>query len=118
MRISKENKILAISLMIYSASVLSCSNNNEVPIPETQISYSMDMQPYFDAKCIGCHGSRNPNLETPDSYDNIINGGFVNTANPPNSSLYTVLDGFMGTDVTDDEKAMTLKWIEQGAKNN
>jgi len=72
MRLSKENKILAISLMIYSASVSSCSNNNEVPVPETQISYSMDMQPYFDAKCIGCHGSRDPNLETPDSYDNII----------------------------------------------
>jgi mono/diheme cytochrome c family protein len=84
----------------------------------TVISYSAQMQPFFDAKCVSCHGGNNPNLESPGSYDNIINGGHVNTTDPPNSSLYTVLFGFMGSSVTDGEKAMVLAWIEQGAMDN
>ena len=94
---------------------------NETDFPDdfpTLISYSAQMQPFFDAKCVSCHGGNSPNLESPGSYDNIINGGHVNTTDPPSSSLYTVLFDFMGSNVTDGEKAMVLAWIEQGAIDN
>ena len=88
------------------------------PDPDVEISYSNDMQPFFDAKCIGCHGGITPNLESPGSYDNIINGGYVDTNDPESSKLYEVLFGFMGAEVTQQQKDMTLLWIEQGAKDN
>jgi hypothetical protein len=51
--------------------------------------------------------------------------GRVSTTTPTRSSLYTVLsktgEEFMprgGTPFTDAQKAMVLKWIQQGAKNN
>lgn len=83
-----------------------------------EVSYSGDMQPFFDTKCVSCHGSNVPNLESPGSYDNIINGGYVNTTDPASSTLYTVLFGFMGNNVSDSEKDMVLRWIEQGALDN
>lgn len=89
------------------------------PIPEV-ISYSADMQPFFNTKCTSCHGNVAPNLEASMSYDNLINGGYIDLANPAGSLLYTKINvgGSMAPYTTSEEAAMTLKWIQQGALDN
>lgn len=102
----------------------SCTKDYVMPPPPLDptdtIYYSLDMQPFFDAKCINCHGGASPNLEHPGSYDNLIGGGYVDVANPANSSLYIAINvgGSMESYATPEERAMTLAWIEQGALNN
>jgi hypothetical protein len=90
--------------------------------PEGEISYSTDMQPFFDAKCTSCHnGTGAPlNLNADVSYDALISGGYINTTDPAGSSLYTKIDagGSMEAYASDNERGITLKWIEQGANNN
>jgi len=93
------------------------------PDPDIEISYSEDMQPYFDAKCTNCHdGTGIPlDLTSPDSYDNLINDpDYIDTDNPENSELYTkvIPGGSMAQYATPAERDMTLLWIEQGAKDN
>jgi mono/diheme cytochrome c family protein len=86
------------------------------------ISYANNMQPFFDAKCIGCHngGTIPLDLTTAVSYSEIINGGYVDTGNPANSILYTKIapGGSMESFSSPAETAMTLNWIQLGAQNN
>jgi hypothetical protein len=100
-----------------------CYYDQVLPVePEGEISYSMDMQPYFDSKCVTCHnGTGVPlNLTPSVSYDELMSGGYVNTTDPTSSLLYTKIapGGSMEQYSSSTETAMTLKWIEQGAKNN
>ncbi len=95
-------------------------------VPEEQgienVSYSNDMQPFFDAKCTNCHnGSGIPlNLTSPGSFDALINGNYIDTDNPANSELYTkIMPGeSMSEFASPTEREMTLVWIEEGANNN
>jgi len=89
------------------------------PVPDV-VSYSADMQPFFNSKCINCHGNTNPNLEAPGSYNTLISNGYIDLANPANSLLYTKINvgGSMSGFATSEEAAMTLKWIQQGALDN
>jgi hypothetical protein len=108
-------------ILLAVALTVSCEKEYYVPFPTPDVvSYTQDMQPFFNAKCTNCHGNAAPNLESPDSYDNLINGGYIDLANPANSTLYISIDvgGKMESYATPEERAMTLKWIEQGAKNN
>ena len=61
--------------------------------PTDQISYSADVQPIWDAKCVGCHGQglTPPDLRASVSYNSLIDGGYVNTATPSSSLIYTVM---------------------------
>jgi len=95
-------------------------------VPEEQgienVSYSNDMQPFFDAKCTNCHnGSGIPlNLTSPGSFDALNNGNYIDTDNPANSELYTkIMPGeSMSEFASPTEREMTLVWIEEGANNN
>ncbi len=92
-----------------------------IPEPEGEISYATDMQPFFDAKCASCHPDDSPpDLQSGTSYNSLLSGGYINTADPAGSLLYLKIapGGTMETYSTPTETAMTLKWIEQGAKNN
>lgn len=116
-------KTIALGLMFYLVFNTGCYYDKVLPPePEGTISYSQDMQPFFDAKCVTCHnGSGLPlNLEASVSYSELIFGGYVDTSDPKNSELYKEISpgGDMEQHATDTERAMTLKWIEQGAKNN
>jgi len=90
------------------------------PDPNTPVSFSADMQPFFDARCVSCHGSVAPNLAANVSYNNLIQGGFINLATPENSLLYTKINvgGTMEAYANSAERQMTLLWIKQGALNN
>ena len=99
----------------------SCEKEVYVPFPTPDvISYTQDIQPFFNAKCTNCHGNAAPNLESPDSYDNLINGGYIDLSNPANSALYISIDvgGSMESYATSEDRQLVLKWIEQGALNN
>ena len=93
----------------------------EVEIPVDPISYSLEIQPFFDAKCVSCHGgSIPPDLSASVSYNELISGNYIDTTNPENSSLYLSVDngGSMEIYATPEERAILLAWIEQGALNN
>ena len=90
------------------------------PDPNVPVSYSADIQPFFNARCVSCHGSVAPNLAASVSYNNLIQGGYINLATPENSLLYTKINvgGSMEGYANSTERQMTLLWIEQGALNN
>lgn len=91
------------------------------PVPELPdtVSYSLDIQPLWDSKCVSCHnGSRDPDLSPNVSYDALITGGYIDTGNPEESDLMKKLYGTHDSRATTSEKQLILLWIEEGAKNN
>ena len=120
------NRIIQGSLIIYLMFTTGCYYDAVVgpEAPET-VSYSVDVQPYFDAKCLGCHnGSGAPlNLDATVSYENLMTGGnppYVDITNPSASFLYVKIapGSSMEPYSSAKETAMVLKWIEDGAENN
>ena len=89
----------------------------KVDVP-TDVSYSADVQPIFDAKCVKCHkGSRNPDLRPENSYDVLINDGWVDTGSPESSTIYIKMAEGHQT-ATETESKTVLGWIMEGAENN
>ena len=92
--------------------------------PPKYVSFSGDLQPIFDRSCntSGCHdGAHSPNLKPEVSYNELLNGGFVNTTIPEQSTIYTVLQtGSMPPTgkLPPDEIKKVLDWIKLGAPNN
>ena len=92
--------------------------------PPNYVSFSGDLQPIFDRECTtsGCHdGSHSPNLTAEVSYNELVNGGFVNTVIPDQSTLYVELQsGSMPPTgkLPPDEIQKVLDWIKLGAPNN
>ena len=116
-------KTLAFGLMFYLVFNTGCYYDKVLPPePEGTISYSQDMQPFFDAKCVRCHngGGVPLNLEASVSYAELFFGDYLNIQDPAASELYVKISpgNSMEQYATDTERAMTLRWIEQGAKNN
>ncbi len=124
MKSNREIKALAVCLISCLIFTTGCYYDKVLPAeaPEGEISYTQDMQPFFDASCVSCHngGGVPLNLEASVSYAELIFGGYIDKANPKNSTLYEEINtgGDMEQYATDIERAMTLKWIEQGAQNN
>lgn len=91
--------------------------------PPQQVSFSNELKPLFNASCtnVGCHvsGGHHPYLTADVSYQQIVNGGFVNTSLPKESILYKQIYGDMGEhmpSLTDRQKV--YDWIRNGAPNN
>ena len=101
--------------------------DNSAPITTT-VSFSKDIQPILTDNCAksGCHnGSINPNLSSGLAYSSLINGNFVNTANPENSEVYLWLTGKRSATMPlgaannpSNINNLMLAWIKQGASNN
>ena len=95
----------------------------EIELPDT-VSFSLDIIPIFEEKCISCHyGIINPDLTADNAYESLINGGYVSqdtTILPAESSLiYKKLQSSGHNNrATETEKAKILEWIKQGSKNN
>jgi hypothetical protein len=91
----------------------------EIEPPEDSVSYSLDLQPIWDSKCVSCHnGQRDPDLRPEQSYDELITGGYINTNEPSESELMKKLYGSHDSRATEAEKQLILFWIDDGAKNN
>src|SRR6185295_19822279 len=67
--------------------------------PPKQVSFSSELKPLFAANCTdaGCHvsGSHKPYMTTDVSYEQIVNGGFVNVLLPKQSRIYQMINGEM-----------------------
>ena len=89
-----------------------------IELPDS-VSYSLDIQPIWDNKCVTCHdGGRDPDLKPENSYVSLISGGYVNIVEPEESKLMKKLYGSHDSRATETEKQLILLWIEEGAKNN
>jgi hypothetical protein len=93
--------------------------------PPKQVSFQTELAPIFNTNCAiaGCHvsGAHAPYLATAVSYTQIVNGGFVNLANPQQSKIYQMIKGDMAQYMQAPVKTNTQKvydWIRNGAPNN
>lgn len=91
--------------------------------PPQAVSFKNDLAPMFVAKCAlsGCHvsGGHQPYMLADISYQQIVNGGFVNTLIPKESKIYVMINGEMKEYIpsaTDRQKI--YDWIRNGAPNN
>ena len=94
-------------------------------LPPQQVSFQSELVPIFNANCAlsGCHvsGAHVPYLNNGVSYSQILNGNFVNLANPKESKLYQMIKGDMAQYMPAPVKTNTQKvydWIRNGAPNN
>jgi hypothetical protein len=95
-----------------------------VPLPPItdSLSYSANIQPIFNSDCAGCHGvgMTAPDLTAANSYNSLINGGFVLPGDADDSKLYTEMasGGGMSAYTNTSDANLVFTWIQQGAKNN
>ena len=91
--------------------------------PPQAVSFSTDLAPLFDASCtdVGCHvsGAHKPYLTLDVSYQQIVNGGYVNTEIPKQSTLYIMINGEMREYMPSAaDRQKVYDWIRNGAPNN
>jgi hypothetical protein len=111
--------LLAVLLLVLVASCTKYQFAVDCPEGTEGMSYSSDIQPIFDANCLGCHsGANDPALSAGSSYDALIDGGYVDTDLPCESSLYQVFSGTHDGRATEEEVLMILGWIQDGAEDN
>ena len=90
----------------------------DIPVPDS-ISYSLEIQPIWDDKCVSCHGGqRDPDLSPGVSHAALMDGGYINTSDPAASNLMTKLYGSHNSRATLSEKVLIQEWITKGAKDN
>lgn len=128
----KKKKIIPVlALIIISVGLWSCQWHTIQPVDYTPdpndsvvdtISYSAEIQPIFDSKCVSCHINRDPRLSEATSYTSLMDGGYINTTSPETSTLYSKLKDEQhpsaGGTFSAAELAVLLQWIQQGALNN
>jgi hypothetical protein len=105
--------------------ILSSCTQYEIPKPPcpenlpTGVSYASDVQSIFDQSCVMCHsGAQAPDLRPDWSYDELIDGEYVDVDFPCSSYLYEILTGSHADRVTEDEVLTILGWIDEGAEDN
>ena len=123
--------LVAMSILIiagcYKAATLYPDTDNA--LVNKEVSFVNDIIPVFSQKCgiSGCHssGGTNPDLTAAKSYNSLMNGGYINQADPKSSKLYQRLTGkippampLSGTNNPSNINALVLTWITQQAKNN
>jgi hypothetical protein len=91
--------------------------------PPQAVSYRTDLAPIFNSQCAlsGCHvsGAHKPYLATTISYQEIVNGGFVNLIVPKESILYKKINGEMKEYIPSaSDRQKVYDWIRNGAPNN
>lgn len=85
------------------------------------VSFSEQIEPIFQNKCVGCHASTSPVLTTGRAYNSLIDGNLINTTVPESSTLYEKTSGGHpggNNTLSATELALILKWIQDGAENN
>jgi hypothetical protein len=92
------------------------------------VFFATDIQPIFNASCnmSGCHDGAmsDPDLRVGNAYGALA--GYINTAAPASSSIYTEVTlpagspvmPASGTPLTAEQTGKILTWIQEGATNN
>lgn len=91
--------------------------------PPQSVSFKTDVAPMVNTKCAlaGCHvsGGHKPYMTIGGSYQEIVNGGFVNTLIPKQSILYQKISGEMQQYIPSAvDRQKIYDWIRTGALNN
>ena len=91
--------------------------------PPQAVSFKNEIAPIVTAKCgiSGCHvtGGHQPYMTEGIAYQQIVNGGFVNTLLPKESILYKMINGEMQQYIPSAaERQKIYDWIRTGAPNN
>lgn len=94
--------------------------------PPQFVSFSGDLVPLFNTHCnkSGCHDdapAHKPSLVPEKAYNEITKGGYINTAVPNSSILYTVVKtGSMPPTgaLPANNAQLILDWVRNGAPNN
>jgi hypothetical protein len=111
-------------LLLFLLFLVACEKveYEQVVIPDTDLSYSLDIQPIFDDKCTSCHPpTKGLDLNEQNSYDELVPAyvTVADSANPKGSQLYMKINGSSHSPrTTDIEKQKIEKWISQGVPNN
>ena len=104
--------------------ILSACTKYEIPTPpcpdgDTSAKFSADIQAIFNSNCIVCHsGSQSPDLSDGWAYDELTDGGYIDTDFPCESVLYQVFSGTHDGRASEDEVLQILGWIQDGAQDN
>ncbi|MBI2283382.1 MAG: hypothetical protein HYU71_06725 [Bacteroidetes bacterium] len=91
--------------------------------PAQFVSFKNDIAPMVNTKCAlaGCHaaGGHKPTMTTGGSYQEIVNGGFVNTVIPKQSIIYIKINSEMREYIPSAvDRQKIYDWIRNGAPNN
>jgi hypothetical protein len=91
--------------------------------PAQFVSFKAELAPLFNSNCAlsGCHvsGGHKPYMSSDISYQQIVNGGFVNTAIPKESRLYIMINSEMREYISSAaNRQKVYDWIRNGAQNN
>ena len=91
--------------------------------PPQAVSFKTDLAPLLESKCAlsGCHvsGGHKPYLNANIAYQQIVNGGFVNTSVPKASVLYNMVNGAMKEYLPSAaDRQKVYDWIRNGSPNN
>lgn len=93
-----------------------------VEIPNTDLSFSLDIQPILNSNCISCHPpTKGLDLTASNAYASLVPkfAAPADSANPEGSKLYVKLTGNSHSPRTGDiEKQKIVKWISQGVPDN
>lgn len=92
--------------------------------PAQAVSFKNELIPMLTTKCglSGCHvpGAHKPYLDVPaKEYQEIVNGGYVNTGIPRESIIYKFINGEMKEYIPSAvDRQKIYDWIRNGALNN
>jgi len=123
-------KLIKGALFILVAFGTGCRKDIERPRTvnlEATISFSKTIQPIFNDNCAksGCHveWGQSPNLSPGVAYDQLMELGYVDPANPEGSLLYQKVSATVKQmPPTGNLSSLQINsiyaWIKQGAKNN
>jgi hypothetical protein len=119
--------VMRFFLLCLTVGVLAaCADHQISPAKVTtpdSVKFSLNIVPIFNGSCAKptCHvtGVQQPDLTTQNAYTSLIYFGYVDTDYPDQSILYQkITTGDMKDHATDADRALILKWIQQGAQNN
>lgn len=118
-------KGILLILMLWGA-LFSCTYDmiepRELDVPEN-VSFAENVIPIFNKTCSvsGCHSDNGipPNLTSDNAYISLTFFGYVDVDLPEESEVYIkITTGSMKQYASDQDRAIILKWIEQGAPDN
>lgn len=86
------------------------------------VSFKNEVEPIFtQANCVSCHGgAQKPDLRKDKAYASLTTNNLVVAENAAGSKLIQYINSGhqTSTTITADNKALIVKWITEGAKNN
>ena len=112
-------------ILLLLAALWSCEYETIVPgevvVPDGPVSYAEEIAPVFDSQCASCHGgATSPDLRLDKSWNELTSKNLVDTSNPAESIILVKINSGHASsgNLSALQKALILKWIEQGALDN